>query len=125
MSDLQKLVLKIENYKAVTSSASANSEEDENTLPFTAAHPVPLEAIKYLYDNKLVVNFDWANWDEGKNIFKNEDPGKFNNLDKQSVLKLLTAVARNDKFNEGAWNRLFESGDAYRLFRRLLEFEES
>lgn len=34
-------------------------------------------------------------------------------------------TARNDRFSDGAWAQLFESGDAQKLYRRLLEIEES
>ena len=58
-------------------------------------------------------------------FFKDNDPLKFSKLNKEWVLKLLTTIARNDRFSDGAWAQLFESGDAQKLYRRLLEIEES
>lgn len=40
------------------------------------------------------------------------------------VRKLLTAVARNDRFSDGAWVGLFEDGRGVLLYERLLEWEE-
>ena len=59
----------------------------------------------------------------GRDFFKNKNPDKYNTLNKEWVLKLLTAVARNDRFCDSAWAGLFESGDARKLFKRLLEIE--
>lgn len=85
--------------------------------------PLAHEAIKFLYDNKLIIPFDWSDWQEGEDFFKDASPTKYEKLDRQFVLKLLTAVARNDRFSEGAWAGLFESGGAQKLFHRLLDIE--
>ena len=86
--------------------------------------PLAIEALVFLYDNKLILDFDWGSWQEGRDFWGIEDESKYETLDKEYVLKLLTAVARNSRFNEGAWALLFQSGTAQKLFRRLLEIEK-
>ena len=85
--------------------------------------PITSEAMKFLYDNNLIVDFDWGSWNEGREFFKNNNPNKYDSIDRETVLKLLTAVARNDRFCDGAWAGLFENGTAQKLFQRLLEIE--
>ncbi|GBU26919.1 hypothetical protein R84B8_00435 [Treponema sp. R8-4-B8] len=79
------------------------------------------EAMQFLYDNKLIIGFDWSSWEEGREFYRNKDASKYNNLDREFILKLLTAIARNDRFYSGAWGELFESGQAQILFKKLLE----
>ena len=122
--NLKTLITSINDYKGRWSedhSTKVGSVIEYN--PWSA--PITFDAMKFLYDNDLIVSFDWGKWEEGREFFKNDDPNKFNSLDREWVLKLLTAVARNDRFCDGAWAELFESGSAQKLFARLLEIEES
>jgi len=79
------------------------------------------EALHFLYDNNLIILFNWSDWDEGRAFFEDDDPNKYSKIGRRFTLKLLTAVARNDRFCDGAWTALFESGEAQNLFKRLLE----
>ena len=101
------------------------------TMPWVDMNELAMEAMQFLYDNRLVVGFtgqdmlfDWAAWDEGRAIFQDPAEDRFDHRDRLTVLKLLTAIARNDRFCEGAWANLFEHGDGQALFRRLLELEQ-
>lgn len=87
--------------------------------------PLANKAMKFLYKHKLIIAFDWGGWEEGRQFFGNKDADKFKKLDREFVLKLLTAIARNDRFNDGAWARSFETGDIQKLFARLLEIEKA
>ena len=88
--------------------------------PHTSTHELANKAMKFLYNNNLIIKFDWGKWDEGRTFFKNNDPNKYDNIDREYILKLLTAVARNDRFCDGAWGNLFESGTALILFKNYL-----
>jgi len=79
------------------------------------------EAMHFLYDNNLIILFNWSEWDEGRDFFMDDDPNKYNKIDRNFTLRLLTAIARNDRFCTGAWDAIFESGDGQNLFKRLLE----
>ncbi len=69
-----------------------------------------------------MIDFDWAHWDEGRAIFARNGEDKFEDISLEDTLKLFTAIMRNDRFNEGAWGRLFESGDGIKLLKHLLTF---
>jgi hypothetical protein len=79
--------------------------------------------MKFLHDHDLIVPFKWSEWDEGREIFRSTQEDRFASLDRLTVLQLLTAVARNDRFCEGAWSALFEDESAQALFERFLEIE--
>lgn len=122
ITNLKSLIKSIDEYKGLWSDDLSTKEDGViSYIPWTA--PIAYEAMKFLYDNDLIIDFDWGEWDEGREFFKNKNPDKYNTLNKEWVLKLLTAVARNDRFCDGAWAGLFESGDAQKLFKRLLEIE--
>ena len=78
-------------------------------------------AMEFLYDNDLIIDFDWSKWNEGREFFKKSGDEKYATVDREFALKLLTAIARNDRFNDGAWYFFFESGEALKLLKRLRE----
>jgi hypothetical protein len=123
VTNLKTLIESINNYKGKWT--EDRSTKVGNTIEYNPwSAPITFEAMKFLYDNNLIVDFDWGSWDEGREFFKNENPNKYNSIDREMALKLLTAVARNDRFCDGAWAELFESGSAQKLFARLLEIED-
>lgn len=126
VSELRSLVEDIEAHEGEWYKEAGGEESRPGVmeLPYIASDPLANRAMRFLYDNNLIIDFDWSSWDEGRQFFQKDDPKKFNNLDREYVLKLLTAVARNSRFSDGAWAQLFESGAAQKLFKRLLEVEE-
>ena len=102
IEELKDLVNRIENFDGVW-------VEIKEGIPHAFYNDLIIEAMKYLYDNDLIINFDWGKWEEGRAFFKNTDENKYNSIDREYILKLLTAIARNDRFCEGAWGNLFKS----------------
>ncbi len=93
------------------------------SMPFTIEKPIVSDVRKFLLDKHLIVMFDWSHWDEGKAMFRVDENERFKNISQVDVLKLFTAVMRNDRFSDGAWADMFENGDGKRLMSRLLEFK--
>ena len=85
-------------------------ESGANTLPYTEQNELIQEFVQFMYDKDLVINFDWSKWQAGRDWFASEDEAKYQDLDIETSLKLLTAVIRNDRFNERALVRAFEDG---------------
>lgn len=103
---------------------SRGGEKDENgviQMPYINKDPIITDFLEFMYDNHLVVVFDWSKWDGGREWYKIEDDSKYNQLDTGTALKLLTAVIRNDRFNEGALVSAFDSGDFPKIINRLVE----
>lgn len=124
-SELEALVREMEAHEGPWGEwkGGEKTESGATQFPYVVETPVLTKARRFLHDNNLIVTFDWPNWQGGRDIFKSENPDKFEKLDQETVLKLLSAVIRNARFNEGAWVNLFESGDGLRLFKRLLELQ--
>lgn len=124
LEQLESLLEKIDAYDGKWFEDRSTKEGNVIMLNRWSA-PLSYEAKKFLYNNELIISFNWGEWQEGRDFFKTTDDNKFKNIDREYILKLLSAVARNDRFNEGAWARLFEKGDGQKLFRRLLEIDRS
>lgn len=92
-------------------------------MPYAIEKPIVSEVRQFFIIKELVVAFNWAKWDEGKAMFRVAEPDRFKNITLEDTVKLLTAIMRNDRFNDGAWARLFESGDAAKLLCRLLGYK--
>ena len=93
-------------------------------MPWMEETDVARRAMRWLYDAERILGFDWPGWDEGREIFANWTDETADSLDHLTVCKLLTAVARNDRFHDGAWSGMFEHGPGVVLFARLLVCEE-
>ncbi len=91
-------------------------------IPYAKPAAIVLDIEHFFYDKNLVIDFDWAHWDEGRAIFARNGEDKFEDVSLEDTLKLFTAIMRNARFNEGAWGRLFESGDGIKLLKHLLTF---
>jgi hypothetical protein len=86
------------------------------------------EAMDFLDKKGLMIKY--ANWFEKNKLmefFGREGIQKYQEIDKEFVLKLLTEVAREEGRCCGGgltpWRLLFHSGDGLALFKRLLEIE--
>ena len=108
IKELSNLVEKIEKF-------TGKWIEIKPGIPHAFTNELAQEAMKFLYEKKLIINFNWAKWNEGREFLKNNDSKKYLNLDREYILKLLTAIARQDRFCDGVWGNLFESGTALLL----------
>jgi hypothetical protein len=71
------------------------------------------------YKMKIVYDFGWSHWDEGRWLasFPNFD---FSLLSPLELSKLITAIARNDRFCDGAWNDSFATGMMQKILAALI-----
>ena len=93
------------------------------SMPWVDTDKLAYKAMDWLYESKRVFWFNWPEWDEGREIFENWSDRRVASFDHLMVRKLLTAIARNDHFCEGAWAQFFEDGQGQLLFTRLLQLE--
>ena len=92
------------------------------SMPYDDSAEIVIKTMQFLYDKKLIVEFDWVSWSEGHAIIRSVGSDKFDNISLIDAFKVLTAVVRSDKFNDGAFARFFESDDARLLFKQILSF---
>jgi hypothetical protein len=107
--------------------AIKGGEKDETgviQMPYAESASIVSEFMVLWYEKDLVINFDWSSWQEGRDWYANEDTTKYEKLDTVTALKLMTAVLRNDRFNDSALMRAFESGDFPKMLQRLVDIHE-
>jgi len=56
--------------------------------------------VKKCYEIPLMVDFDWMSWEEGSNLL-NTPKTDYASLPLETLVKLLTAIIRADRFHEG------------------------
>lgn len=124
-SELQDLYERVLAHKGSFSETGGGQRLPSGTIqmPYMIEKPIVSEVRKFFIDKGLIVVFDWAHWDEGKTMFRQNTEDRFKDTSLEDTVKLFTAVMRNDRFYDGAWADLFESGDAAKLLFRLLSYE--
>jgi len=100
-------------------------ESERNTdgvliFPWVEQSPLIQDFVSFMYENKLMVKFSWVEWQEGRDWYAIDDGAKYEKLDVEKALKLLTAVIRNDRFNEGALVRAFEDETFPKIIHKLI-----
>jgi hypothetical protein len=113
---LTALIPKIEITKSFGSLIVDESEEGEIQFPFYSSTNIVDEFLSIMYDENLIINFDWPSWEEGKRIMSQ---GNFIGLDSFTLMKLLTAIVRSDRFNEGNLVANFENGNILKILQEL------
>ena len=124
IKELRIILRKIESYEGPYYENRSTTEDGVyNYRPWSS--PIALEAMDFLIENNLKIEFAHTKWEGAKKFVDNKDKNKFNKIDRLFILKFLSAVARSSRFIDGEWERLFDSGYAQKLFERLLEIEQS
>ena len=89
------------------------------TAPYYSKSSVARTTMQMLYQLELIIPFDWPNWDEGRKLLEGNDLSKLDGQPKHILVGLLTALARNDRFCEGAWGAAVEDGTIGKLILEL------
>jgi hypothetical protein len=95
----------------------------EIDMPYYVENGIVSNLRRFLIIKELNIKFDWHCWHDGKAILHSNSSHRFEQIDVKTVIKLFIAVLNNDRFNEGAFARLFESGSAELLLKRWIELK--
>lgn len=119
---LRKINARIQDYVGEWGIRHDNERTESGVLimPWVEQYPLIQDFVTFMYENKLVIPFDWVYWQEGRDWFALEDDSKYASLDVETILKLLTAIIRNDRFNEGALVSAFEDGSFPKIIQKLI-----
>lgn len=71
---------------------------------------------KTLDELNLLIAFDWSNWDEGRKIASSQD---FEDKDTITLLKLISAFIRNNRFCDGALAGQFENKSIEKILKQI------
>ena len=77
---------------------------------------VVLDFESIMYELELVIPFNWSKWDKGRYIV---NKGKYCNLNTITLLKILTAFIRNNRFCDGALSAKFEDRTIEKILKEL------
>jgi hypothetical protein len=94
------------------------NKEGAIMFPYSVSAPVVHKFLEIIYAIPIVINFDWGSWDEGREIAGNEG-FDFDAVDCVTKCKLITAIARSDRFCEGALVSAFESGLILKILKSI------
>ena len=90
---------------------------------YTAPHyfmgDIPKKIMDLLYELGLIISFRWMEWDESSDLLRDDDATKLEGQPTHILIGLLTALARNDRFCDGAWGAAIERGTVAKLLDEL------
>lgn len=96
------------------------AEADPNNREFVITPIVEAKVVldfeRIMYDLGLVVPFNWSNWEKGRKLLRSRD---FENQDTLTLLKLLTAIIRNNRFCDGLLAENFENSVIESVLKEL------
>jgi len=93
-------------------------EKDVYTIPYSTNGPLINRFIEIIHEMPIIIPFDWSSWDEGRKM-ANDDHFDFNSIDIPTKCKLITALARNDRFCDGVLVEAFETGLMLQLLKSI------
>lgn len=124
--EIENINAQIQSHKGVWGEIKGGEKDDSGTIemPYAVTDPLIHKFLELWYDKGLVVPFDWSKWDEGRKWYTDASDQKYKTLDQETALKLLTAVIRNDRFNEGALLRAFEDGEFPKIINTFVSLRK-
>jgi len=87
-------------------------------MPYWDQAQITQKFVKTMSDLGLVLNFDWMDWSEGREMLQNKGQ-EYEALDTVTLCKLLTTIIRGDRFNDGLLILNFENGNVLKIIRAL------
>jgi hypothetical protein len=119
------LIPKIEKTKCfIKSGGIVKDPNDPDSFIITpiVEKKIVWELESVLNDLNLLIAFDWAKWDEGREIASKQ---KFENQDTITLLKLISAFIRNNRFCDGALAGKFEDKSIEKILKQIKKNIES
>lgn len=120
--DIKALNAKIQSHTEPWGTVVPAKQTGEKHYEVGYSLPSPLisEFVQIWHDKGLIVPFAWPDWQEGRDWFKDKDESKYDKLDDETALKLITAIIRNDRFNEGELYRGFDDGFMQKIIDKFV-----
>jgi hypothetical protein len=106
--------------------AAGTTEDAVITLPWFDFSDDGSRFLQTLYDYGYVWEFDWPSWCKTAEAEAlRDDPDALAGASEEQLARLLTALARADRFCEGALSEAYDSGLLLRIVRRAAELMET
>jgi hypothetical protein len=95
----------------------------EGSLPVFVYRPKVNGFVQTLYEQRIIVHFDWTSWKEEARRYQS-DPDSLAGANLLTLRKLLTAHVRADRFVEGHLAGVFASGHVAAILHRLEQIRD-
>ncbi len=119
---LFSLIPSIQGKEGLGKWRSPRKENGAIILPHICFGKTELKFLKLVYRMQLIVGFNWSRWEQGRKLVKRD----VSDLDILTLLKLMTAIVRSDRYCEGALHAAIEGGVMLRILMAIrLRVEES
>ena len=96
--------------------------KEEGHFPWFLYSADVIAFIHALYENDIIIQFSWMQWEEGRRYLV--EPASIQEADLLTLRKLLTANVRRDRFCEGHLAGVLENGHIVAILRRLKEIRD-
>ena len=115
---LLDLIPVIEQTPVFGKKSGGRVDEDQTiTLPHYTPSKIIQQFLDTIYTIPIIIDFDWPGWGEGREMtHPNFD---LDSADLVAKCKLITAIARKDRFCEGVLISKFESGLILRILKSI------
>ena len=87
-------------------------------MPYAVEASIISRFREMIYEIPVIVDFNWPEWEQGKEIIsdKNFD---FDSIDIPTKCKIISAIARNDRFCDGVLLSAFQSGMMLKILKSI------
>lgn len=89
------------------------------TMPHYTLNEAAGRIMKILYELNLIISFNWMEWEEGRKLASDDGLEQLTGQPAHILIGLLTALARNDRFCDGAWGSAVEKGKIAKFLYEL------
>jgi hypothetical protein len=99
----------IKNTKPISYYPEVKEEIGIIQMPYIIEAKVVRDFHDLIYSIGIIIDYDWVNWDEGRQIV-NGGIEEISNLNLLTICKLITVIVRSARFSESELANFFESG---------------
>lgn len=105
--------------------APVEQEDGSCAMGYAVLSDEAQEFIQLLYEYEIVAGFDWPGWMNGRGGDLIEHQALIDEAGLEDCRRLLTAIARGDRFNEGLFLDKLRDGTIRRILQRVAILLES
>jgi len=116
---LLDLIPEIEKTADLIKTKHDNEAEASQAL-YQADESLMNKFLEAVYEIPIIIDFKWSAWDEGRKIINNPS-FNFNTLDIPDKCRVITAIVRGDRFNQGLLGGALKSGLILNILKSIEE----
>lgn len=117
-------LIESEGFVAGTPAGGEKQPDGSMTFPYCNYSPIAARLMRAIYDEHLLIKFNWPEWQPtAERIFS--DPTLIASADLDTCRKLLTLRVRKDRFCEGHFAQMIESGHIAVILRRIRDLRDT